>query len=96
MNRQLSKINLPINAKPGFEASLLDSLRKQDNDIISQINSQVQGVGAILPSGPAVTPTNAIHHVSGSAPVATIVPSAGFTGDLTLIADAGFTTEFRQ
>ena len=51
MNRQLSKINLPINAKPGFEASLLDSLRKQDNDIISQINSQVQGVGALHPQG---------------------------------------------
>ena len=51
MNRQLSKINLPLDAKAGFEAPLIDKLRKQDSDIIDQINSQVQGVGTPLSLG---------------------------------------------
>lgn len=92
MNRQLSKINLPLDAKAGFEASLIDKLRKQDSDIIDQINSQVQGVGTPLSSAPTLSPTNAIHHVTGTAAVSNIALPPNFTGDVTLIADDGFST----
>lgn len=52
-----------------------------------------QRVGAVLTSGVTITPTSGIHHVSGTAEIATItVPTNFYGGCITLIPDGVFTT----
>ena len=92
MNRQLAKPNFPNQATPGYEEQLLSELRKHASDVIEQINSQVQGVGKPLVSSRTIVPQQAIHHVTGSTPISYVTLPEGFTGDVTLIADDGFST----
>jgi hypothetical protein len=55
-----------------------------------QLNSQVQGVGAILASASTLKPTHAIHKVSGTSLIQSILAPPGFTGPLFLIPTAGW------
>lgn len=49
-------------------------------------------VGAILASAATIAPTHKVHHISGTAAIATIsVPWDGFQGEIILIPDAIFT-----
>lgn len=59
--------------------------------IRTQINTQVQGVGAALASAATITPTSAIHHVTGTAAISTITPPSGFSGNIWLIPDGAWT-----
>lgn len=57
---------------------------------------QVEGLGAALASANTITPTNSVHHITGTTVIKTINVSAawaGFSTTLTLIPDAAFTTD---
>lgn len=58
-------------------------------------NNGSQGEGSPLPAGATLYPSAFIHHVSGSATVTTIAVPVNFpfAGQLTLIADNGFTIQ---
>lgn len=88
MNRQLPRPVIITPPKDRTSAALLASL----NGLISQVNSQVQGVGTVLASAPTLALTNAIHHVSGTAAIKNIMPTGGFTGPVWLIPDGLWTT----
>jgi len=60
------------------------------SQILNQINTQVQGVGAVLVSGATLIPTNAIHHVSGTATITHINAPAQFSGPIFLIPDGAW------
>src|SRR6187402_3805102 len=50
-------------------------------------------VGPVLASANVVTITHPIHHVSGAAAIANLIPPfPGFIGEITLIPDGAFTT----
>jgi len=50
-------------------------------------------VGPVLASANDVTITHPIHHVSGAAAIANLIPPfPGFIGEITLIPDGAFTT----
>lgn len=68
----------------------LDLFRRYLVDVVNVLNSATQGVGAVVASATTLKPTNAIHHVTGTAAIDTIVAPPGFTGPLFLIADDGF------
>src|SRR5262245_46215221 len=55
-----------------------------------QLNSQVQGVGSSLVSASTLKPTHAIHKVSGTSLIQSILAPPGFTGPLFLIPLAGW------
>lgn len=71
-----------------FTGTYLDQLMSQ---IVQQVNTQVQGVGPVLPSAPLLIPTAAIHHVSGVAAIDTINAPSAFSGPLFLIPDGAWT-----
>lgn len=54
------------------------------------------GIGASITSASTITPTNRVHHITGTAAITTIVPptsqAAGFSGIFCAIPDAAFTT----
>jgi hypothetical protein len=60
-------------------------------DIRTQVNTQVQGIGPPLPSAATITPTSAIHHVTGAAAIANITVPPGFSGNIWLIPDGTWT-----
>lgn len=60
-------------------------------EIRTQVNSQVQSEGAILASAATITPTNPLHHVSGTAAITTITVPPGFSGNIWLIPDGLWT-----
>jgi hypothetical protein len=74
-----------------YDSDLEQRLKRWATDVTSQLNSQVQSVGKRLAAGPQLILTNPIHHVAGSAAIATIMPPSGFTGPVWLIADDGWT-----
>jgi hypothetical protein len=65
-------------------------LKEELDSIHEQLNSQIQGIGAILESADSIVPSAAIHHVSGSKTIRTIVAPSGFSGPLFLIADGAW------
>ena len=60
------------------------------NEFKEQLNTQVQGVGAVIPSAATITVSAAIHHVSGGATITTINAPSGFSGPVHLLSDGGF------
>jgi hypothetical protein len=62
------------------------------SQIVNQINTQVQGVGADLASAATIIPTNAIHVVTGTATISTINAPSQFSGPIWLIAGGAWTT----
>ncbi len=50
------------------------------------------GVGTAVTSATSITPTGSIFHVTGANEIDTIVLPAGFSGSITMIPDAAFTT----
>ena len=55
------------------------------SQVRTQLNTQVQGEGAVLASAATISPTNAIHHVSGNAAIKTINTPKGFSGPVWLL-----------
>jgi hypothetical protein len=95
MNKSLGFLNfprIPRDDKHEYRSLLQDELRQHDHDIIGQLNSQVQSVGAALKSAGTLTLTNPIHHVSGVQAIKTIEPPEGFTGPVWLVPDGLWTT----
>lgn len=68
----------------------LELFRRYLVDVVNVLNSATQGVGAPLASATVLKPTNAIHHVTGTATIQTITVPVGFTGPLFLLSDNGF------
>jgi hypothetical protein len=60
------------------------------NEFQGQLNSQVQGVGAVIASAATITVSAAMHHITGVAAIATINAPAGFSGPVFLFADGAF------
>lgn len=60
-------------------------------EVRTQINTQVQGVGVPLASAATITPVAAIHHVTGAAAIANITVPPGFSGNIWLIPDGAWT-----
>lgn len=87
MNRALSRPFIIAPAKDRFHNAVLRSI----NDLTDQVNSLVN-TGATLKSGPSLTLTNRIHHVSGTAAIKNIVVPSGVGGDIILVPDAAWTT----
>lgn len=57
----------------------------------SWINPPGGGIGATITSSTTFTPTAPVHHIAGANTITTVVPPyVGFTGKITLIADAAF------
>lgn len=95
MNRSLGFLSfphLPKKDRRPFDDHLVDELRQHDHDIIAQLNSQVQSVGAVLKSAATLSLTNPIHHVSGTAAIKNIEAPDGFTGPAWLIPDGAWST----
>lgn len=87
MNRPLASPLLPLAGKDAFNNDLLRALNPFHIEIVAQLNSQVQGLGSVLPSGDSIYVTSPIHHVSGTNVINTIEAPGGFTGPVWLIAD---------
>lgn len=77
----------PSVQEPRVMANLL---RQYVDQIQNLVNSIAQTVGANIASAATIKPTNAIHHVTGTTDVDTIVAPVGFSGPIWLIADDGF------
>lgn len=96
MNQPIANLLLPElpagkDQRP-YDRDLHYALRRWQSAVIAQLNTQSQGVGPILVSGPTITVSNYIHHVSGTATIQTIVATANFTGSVKLIADGAWST----
>lgn len=96
MNRPIANLLLPDlpagKEQRPYDRDLHYALRKWQSEVIAQLNSQSQGIGPTLASGPALTVSNYIHHVSGTAAIQTITAAPNFTGSVKLIADGAWTT----
>lgn len=69
----------------------MDAITKEGNR--SQNNSLTPGVGAVLASGPTITPTHRVHHVSGIVTIDTIATTNVGVGEtLVLIPDGTWAT----
>ena len=79
-----------IHSLMGWSGEHHRAVRRTFQGIRAQLNSQVQGVGPALASATTITPSSAIHHVTGSATISTINAPSGFSGPAWLISDAGF------
>lgn len=92
-----------------YRKALEQHLNEQFRELIEQVNSQVQGVGAEIASATRIKPTNAIHVVTGAEQIENIDPPnaqlgvesdhvtpryvSSFTGPIWLIPAAGSTWE---
>jgi hypothetical protein len=61
-------------------------------NLVQAINNNAQNYGANIAAAATIHPTTFMHLVTGTATITTIVPPAGFNGQLALIAQAGFST----
>lgn len=61
------------------------TLRTDLTNIHDLLNTGTQGVGDDLPSGTTISPSAAIHVVTGAAAIDTITPPQGFSGPIWLI-----------
>lgn len=66
----------------------------ENQNQLASIGSQLNGiVGPVIASTTTIAPTYNIHHISGTAAIATITPPyIGFQGTIVFIPDAAFTT----
>jgi hypothetical protein len=93
MNRPLSVPLLPPPGQDRFRTDLLRAITTFFFDVVTQLNSQVQGLGGDIASSDTIYVTSAIHHVNGSAAITRIEAPTGFTGPVWLIADGEWTLQ---
>ena len=94
MNQSIASLFLPTlptgKTLRAYDRELNQKLRTWADSVNSQVNTQVQGVGANLPSATTITLTNYIHHVTGAQAIQNIIAPSGFTGTVALIADGAW------
>ena len=90
MIQPVPSITLPIPHDPREEI-IFRQLLSYLGLVTEQLNSQVQGVGSVVASATSIALSAAIHHVSGTTAIQTIVVPARFTGPVFLIPDAVWT-----
>lgn len=94
MNHAVARPVLPHlpEGKRQYDLDNQASTRTTLGKVIDQVN-QTSSVGkTVLQSQPTLTISNSIHHVSGTAAIATITAPKGNTGYVVLIADGAWTT----
>lgn len=91
MNRVLSRPILPSpDPTSEWTRRFLYVFQRFVDDVLGQVNSQVQGIGAVIASSSRITVTHPIHHVSGVGTIYTIDVPPGFTGPIWLIPDGAW------
>lgn len=95
MIQKTGEVQLPlVHYKKGdswlpWSRDLYQALRPFFVQVVSQLNSQSQGLGATLTAATEINPTSAIHHVTGTTAIRTIeVPSSFPAASLILIPDS--------
>jgi hypothetical protein len=79
-----------VDALGNYLTTLSGYLEAYLSNVAYQINSQVQSYGAPIAAAASISPTNPIHHITGTGTISTIVVGPEFTGPLFLLADAAF------
>lgn len=90
MNRPIAPPLLPLSGKNAFDNDLLRALTPFHLELVNQLNTQVQGVGKVVPAGESIYLTSAVHHVAGTSEIRRIEAPGGFTGPVWLIPDDGW------
>jgi hypothetical protein len=90
VNRPLASPLLPLAGKDAFQNDLLRVLAPFFFEVVNQLNSQVQGVGADLGSGESMYLTAPLHRVTGTATIRQLEAPAGFTGPVWLLAQGAW------